>query len=262
MPKTLAPTPVVTEAETRTEQNSARKAVPVTTSESTIEARGGDIPQTVAHAPQPKPATYTAPISSVPSTKPTTRVSTTQEPNPDYAAWVKRQNVPNSMGANVKESHGAVGNLPAETVQAQPTLNDPAPPMTVPVTRAQRIAVVQPNAPGGVTLQQAVHGSDIPTIDTTRHNSAAQAANNAAVQAASNASVAKQVQIASGKTVPVGTVGTAQGGRYQYQVQPDGSVKKLTTGATSAPAPNPGGGGNSVGTHWDASSGSWQGGGQ
>lgn len=70
------------------------------------------------------------------------------------------------------------------------------------------------------------------------------------------------VTIASGKTVPVGTTGTAQGGKLQYQVLADGSVMEVNSGRITSPAPSSGGGGNSVGTHWDASSGSWQGGGQ
>lgn len=44
------------------------------------------------------------------------------------------------------------------------------------------------------------------------------------------------VMLASGTASTVGAMGTAQGGRYVYQVQSDGSVKNLTTGRTTAPA--------------------------
>ena len=44
------------------------------------------------------------------------------------------------------------------------------------------------------------------------------------------------VQIATGKSVPVGSLSTSQGGRYTYQVQSDGSIKNLTTGRTTSPA--------------------------
>lgn len=44
------------------------------------------------------------------------------------------------------------------------------------------------------------------------------------------------VRIASGKTVQVGATGTAQGGGYTYKVQPDGSIKNLTTGRITASA--------------------------
>lgn len=47
------------------------------------------------------------------------------------------------------------------------------------------------------------------------------------------------VRIASGKLVPVGTMGTSQNGRYTYQVQPNGSILNITTGSVSAPAPAP-----------------------
>lgn len=43
------------------------------------------------------------------------------------------------------------------------------------------------------------------------------------------------VDIASGRTVPIGTTGTAQGGRYGYQVMDDGSVWNTTTGLMTAP---------------------------
>jgi hypothetical protein len=46
----------------------------------------------------------------------------------------------------------------------------------------------------------------------------------------------EMVRLASGRVVPVGTRGTSQDGRYQYVVQPDGSVLNVTTGQTSAPA--------------------------
>jgi hypothetical protein len=45
------------------------------------------------------------------------------------------------------------------------------------------------------------------------------------------------VRISSGRDVPVGTTGTAQGGRYHYQVQSDGSVRNTDTGRTTARAP-------------------------
>lgn len=38
------------------------------------------------------------------------------------------------------------------------------------------------------------------------------------------------VKIASGKEVPVGSTGTAQDGKYDYIVLPDGSVFNMTTG--------------------------------
>jgi len=43
------------------------------------------------------------------------------------------------------------------------------------------------------------------------------------------------VTLASGKTVPAGTTGTSQGGRYSYTVLPDGSVLNTTTNRISAP---------------------------
>lgn len=45
------------------------------------------------------------------------------------------------------------------------------------------------------------------------------------------------VTLASGKTVPVGTTGTAQGGRYKYQVQSDGTVINTATGKPAGYSP-------------------------
>jgi hypothetical protein len=90
------------------------------------------------------------------------------------------------------------------------------------------------------------------------------------------------VQIASGKTVPVGTTGTAQGGRYSYSVMPDGSILNTTTGRITSPAtlrsvapppPPPAWRkrpatttatsssaqpkNNGIGTYWDKKAGAW-----
>lgn len=68
--------------------------------------------------------------------------------------------------------------------------------------------------------------------------SAALLARNAGVPGAPTGNPAVQnamVQIASGRTVPVGATGTAQGGTYSYTVQPDGSIAK-TRAATLPPA--------------------------
>jgi len=45
------------------------------------------------------------------------------------------------------------------------------------------------------------------------------------------------VTLASGKQARVGATGTAQGGRYTFTVQPDGSVIDAKTGRVTAPAP-------------------------
>ena len=96
--------------------------------------------------------------------------------------------------------------------------------------------------------------------------------------------VQQLIGIQSGKTVPVGTQGTAQGGAYGYQVQPDGSILNTTTGRTTSPATSPAAGApapqvtdpgvwgnpqaeqaannNNPGTYWDSSQGGWVGGGQ
>lgn len=47
------------------------------------------------------------------------------------------------------------------------------------------------------------------------------------------------VAIASGKTVPIGTTGTAQDGGYSYAVQPDGSILNTTTGHVTATPTGP-----------------------
>lgn len=51
--------------------------------------------------------------------------------------------------------------------------------------------------------------------------------------------VAQLVKLLSGKTVPVGTTGTSNGGAYDYVVQKDGSILNRTTGKITAAAPVP-----------------------
>lgn len=47
------------------------------------------------------------------------------------------------------------------------------------------------------------------------------------------------IRIASGRTVPIGSTGSAQGGRYSYAVQPNGSVVNTTTGHVTATPTGP-----------------------
>jgi hypothetical protein len=118
--------------------------------------------------------------------------------NPAYTEWVKRQNV-QTRGEDTKELH-AVQNTPVK------------PPPQFVTTRVARPAptVTRPTPTG------------IPATQTQR------ATQNAA---------ATQVAIASGRTVPVGSIGTSQNGRYVYQVQADGSIKELGSGRITSPAP-------------------------
>jgi spore germination protein YaaH len=94
---------------------------------------------------------------------------------------------------------------------------------------ADQVGPVQPG-------QKVNTATSIPITTTQRSTQNAtvtqqQAANN-------NSRVVPDVTIASGKTVPVGTMGTSNGGKYVYQVQADGSVKELNSGRTTAPAPS------------------------
>lgn len=51
--------------------------------------------------------------------------------------------------------------------------------------------------------------------------------------------VVPTVRLASGASAPVGATGTAQGGAYNFVVQPDGSVMNMTTGRVSATPTGP-----------------------
>lgn len=255
VPKTVAQTPaVITQADTRVEQQKQR-AVPVKTTLSVVDPRSGDVPETKAHAPQAKP-TYSAPIKVTPSSKPTTRIETKEVPNPDYTTWVK------SQSASVTKLQDIHDRQDGAIISAQTSA---APAKTITVTRSVPVAaagagVAGATAPTIAAMSQSeikVIPKAIPRVSTARTDQAAVAAQ-AAAAAASNRQ--KNVVLASGKSVPVGTTGSAQGGRYTYTVQADGSVRNDQTGNVTGGSG--GGGGNGIGTVWDKSTGGWVGGGQ
>lgn len=218
--------------QTRAEQAAARKAAPVSTA--TVKptpapaapAKGTVTAGGVAKAGQGVASGVTNFQKVKTSTAPALRLST---------------------GTSLKEGHA--GNAPVAkpkpVVAPNPLVVAPAKPAVVvraPVVAKPRLA------------------PPIAVSPTPRTTSAATAASTAASR---TGQAAPTVTLKSGRTVPVGAIGTAQGGKYVYQVQADGSVKNLTTGRVTAGAnQNSGDGGNGIGTVWDKSSGSWVGGGQ
>jgi hypothetical protein len=176
------------------------------------------------------------------------RTVTELKPNPDYARWEKSQTVNPVAVSTLQDIHdreadrlapagavsgmtaaagGVAGLIPKPVEARAPAPLTPAPPKYIPV---RRVITQTGNAQAGQTQVAAVAA---PRPKPT-------------------------VTIASGRTVAVGTRGTSQGGRYVYEVQADGSVRNITTGRTTSPAPaRNSGSSNPSATHWDAASGGW-----
>lgn len=132
--------------------------------------------------------------------------------NPAYTEWQASQTPPLKAGQAYTATGAIIPQSMADAMRAVPSSSymrpvTPAPPKfitrTIPAPTVRSVMAGQPSS----------GGSSYPAVS------------------------AALVNIASGKTVPVGTTGTAQGGAYSYAVQPDGSVLNTTTGRTTAPAP-------------------------
>lgn len=253
VPAAVAQTPIAapTVAETRSEQ---RQAAAPKVSTQTVK------PQKVEPAPvQPAPhGPVGTEVKVARSSSPTRSVT---KLNPDYAAWEKRQNVSPAIsghlsGGDARESH-APSNI---------QVGEPAPPKFI-TTRAPLETHAANAVPGRYTVRpgdtiesiarrsganvqelRAANGNGlrpgqtvtlgspggIPLSPTSGRSITAQTA----ATGAANQNRAPMVQIASGKSVPVGTIGTAQGGTLVYQVQANGSVKELNSGRTTSTAPS------------------------
>lgn len=161
----------------------------------------------------------------------------------------------NYLAAQKADPIGAGPGSFASLQNALATTTGAPPPKTITTTRQVAAA---PNEQLRAAQQQlATAGYYTGAIDglygpkTASAISAAQAANPSPAPAPAP-SAAPPVQLASGTTVPVGTTGTAQGGAYNYLVNPDGTVTNTTTGNTSS---NNNGAGNIPG--FDANTGTW-----
>lgn len=216
-----------------------RKVVPVKSSTSTVVPLNTPITRIGSDSKIESVGAQSAPVKTQPVAKPTYTTVTTA--NPAYDAWVRQQ--ARSTGVDVKEGHGGA----APTRSSQMDAAGPPPPKTITKTvttpaPTQKTTTSAPAAKENRTASQ----STITTTTTTRAAEVSQAtiaaANNNAGwvsgggSSSGSSSNGGTVEIASGKTVAVGAMGTAQDGRYVYQVQEDGSVKNLTTGRTTAPA--------------------------
>lgn len=250
--------------QTKSEQVQERQAA---TPKPAKPSQGTITPPTVTKAPAatPKPAVTWAPkYTDLPKVQTTKLVTVTKE-NPDYVRYQQQQS--RTVGEDTKDLHGTAN------------VADPlAPPPTITTTKRVTVATPSPaSAPGTYVVQP---GDTLSTIAARNGMTPAQlqAMNGGAViqpgaklntgssiqmsHSIGSSSAVAAVTLASGRTVPVGAQGSAQGGRYQYVVQSDGSVVNVTTGHVTAPANQNGGGGNGIGTTWDRASGGWVGGGQ
>lgn len=146
-----------------------------------------------------------------------------QVANPEYAQWLKTMSVTpaqaglsfvgGATGMGLSASGNASAGQTSASALGQLRPTTPAPPKFITITKQvptqTRVPLGAPSGGGG-----GGGGGSNGVFGTT----------------------APAVTIASGKTVPVGTTGTSQGGAYSYQVQPDGSILNTTTGRITAPA--------------------------
>ena len=167
--------------------------------------------------PEPTPAPQPAPVVLPPVQSPQTTngiLKTTPAPNPFIPVPPGQTPFgpvpPGVMALGGTGSNGVAGN--ASLAAAPPDKPLPAPPPLVP----------PPATTGNGVSGSASLSGLIPSI--------------APGQAAPPLPLTKpSVNIASGKIVPIGTQGTAQGGRYGYSVHDDGSIWNNVTGRMTAP---------------------------
>jgi hypothetical protein len=159
-----------------------------------------------------------------------------------------------TLTAGGQASAGGVSASGGASLKAPP----PAPPRTILVPKkvtvtgnVSRGTVEHPQATTGAAPSRVftdTHGRQLIAVQTTRYDPESgtfvpytryEPVGNSAVAASSGGGGGggqqQTVQIASGRTVPVGATGTAQGGRYVYQVQADGSVVELNSGRVTSP---------------------------